>query len=641
MATASTLRLALLALLGAAAPLAAPLAAPAGPPVPIAEALVDVDGDHVPDRLGQTVTVAGRAPAAAGTFGPSRDVVYIQDVTGGVEVRGVPEGVEAGDHVVVTGVLQFQNGTASVVARALHRTGGDRRRPPPVPYASEAPETVEGRLVEVEGIVVGRSEVTAGRALMLSLDDLSSVVAFAFRGRPEPVSFEGLQPGDRVRVVGVVGQYDRVAPYTESYQVYPLGPESVEVVGVPAAAYRWGAFAALGLFVLAAGLAGAFRVQVRRRVAALRAQEGQYQTLVERASDAVFVHDLDGAVSDLNREARRALGLGPRDPAPALPDLVLPADRGAARAHLAELRRAGNARSDLRLGGPRGERLYEFESQVLEIEGADRVLSLARNVEARRAYEEGLVEAREQAEAMAQAKSAFLASMSHEIRTPLTAILGFAELLGEEVDAEHRDLTEAIENGGRRLLTTLNSVLDLAALDAGREALRPEPLDVVATVGETVGLLRALAEGRGLALRVEADGPVPATLDVGALDRVVTNLVGNAVKFTEAGGVTVEVRADAADVVLRVVDTGVGIPEAFLPDLFAEFRQASEGHGRSHEGSGLGLALTQRLVALMGGTIGVESAVGVGTAFTVTLPRAPASGDGAAWPATLAEATSG
>ena len=609
---------------------------------PIADVLRDDDGDGVPDRLGETVTMAGWASVSAGAFGPGHGALYVQDATGGVEVTGGwASGVRAGDSLVVTGVLRFQNGMALVEPVAVRQGGGPRRPPAPVPYDGARPEAVEGRLVWAEGVVVGRSEVGAGRALMVSLDDLTPVVVFAFKGAPEPVTFEAFAPGDRVRVVGVAGQFDRVAPYTESYQIYPRGPADVEAAGIPASAYRWGALVALGLCALAVGLAAAFRVQVRRRADALRASEDRYRTLVERASDAVFVHDLDGGAVEMNREARDALGLGPDAPAPPLLRLVAPAHRDAAEAHLAGLRASGHARSDLRLCGGCGERLYEFESKVLGIDGHDRVLSLARNVEARRAYERGLVEAREQAETMARAKSAFLANMSHEIRTPLTAILGFAELLRDEVGHEHRDLAEAIEAGGRRLLGTLNSVLDLATLDARRATLRPRPLDVAEAVAESVALLRPLADARGLSLRVEAAGAVPAVLDAAALDRVVTNLVGNAVKFTDRGGVTVRVRADGAAVTLSVVDTGVGIDPAFLPHLFAEFRQASEGDGRSHEGTGLGLAITHRLVGLMGGEIDVESTPGVGTAFTVTLPREPAagdetSGDGAARPDALA-----
>ena len=608
-----------LVLLGSAA---APAASQRAAPAPFAEVRRDADGDLVPDRVGETVTVEGWASADQGAFGS--EAVYVQDARGGIEVRGGVLGeappVRAGEHVRVRGALRFRNGTASVEPTSVERTARPSWLPRPVPYRT--PEAVEGRLVEAEGVVVGRSDVGAGRALMVSLDDLSLVVVFAFDGQPEPVSFEGYRPGDRVRVVGVAGQYDRAAPYADSYQIYPRRPADLRAAGIPAAAYRWAALGAGGLLLLAVGVVAALRAQVRRRVAALRESEARYHTLVDRASDAVFVHDLDGGNVELNLAARALVGVPEGHEPPPFAAVVAEADGPLMAGHVRRLRETGNARTDLRVVSADGsERLFEVESQVVTLDGVSRVLSLGRDVGARRDYERGLVEAREAAEETARVKSAFLANMSHEIRTPLTAVIGFADVLLDEVDDDARDLVEAIEFGGRRLLHTLNSVLDLARLDADQEGLRPAPLDVVRHVEQSAALLRPLADRNGLWLHVVApDRPVTAVLDGGALDRVLTNLVGNAVKFTERGGVTVGVEREADAVRLYVSDTGIGIADAFLPDLFTEFRQQSEGDARSHEGTGLGLAITERLVALMGGTIDVRSAVGRGTTFTVTLP---------------------
>ncbi|HYE96915.1 MAG TPA: PAS domain-containing sensor histidine kinase [Rubricoccaceae bacterium] len=244
-------------------------------------------------------------------------------------------------------------------------------------------------------------------------------------------------------------------------------------------------------------------------------------------------------------------------------------------------------------------------------------------IEAEAAREEA-ERARAEAEEMARLKSAFLANMSHEIRTPLTAIIGFAQVLAEEVDAEHADLVGPIESGGRRLLDTLNSVLDLARLRADRVILCPERVDVAEEAHEVATMLRVRAQEKGLALTVH--GPpcgVYARADRSALQRVLSNLVSNAVKFTDAGRIVVGVEAGAGEVRLRVRDTGRGISAEFLPVLFEEFRQESTGLNRSHEGSGLGLAITKGLVDLMGGTIAVESREGEGSVFTVTLPAEP------------------
>ena len=230
--------------------------------------------------------------------------------------------------------------------------------------------------------------------------------------------------------------------------------------------------------------------------------------------------------------------------------------------------------------------------------------------------------ARHQAEEMARLKSAFLANMSHEIRTPLTAIIGYAQVLGEEVSEDQRGLVRPIEHGGRRLLDTLNSVLDLARLQAGRFDLRMEAVDLAEEAHALGDLLRPLAHAQGLALIVHAPpNGLVACADRSALQRVLTNLVSNAVKFTDAGRITLSADADERHVRLRVRDTGRGIGNAFLPSLFEEFRQESDGLTRSHEGSGLGLAITRHLVQLMDGSIAVESALGVGSVFTVTLDR--------------------
>ena len=238
-------------------------------------------------------------------------------------------------------------------------------------------------------------------------------------------------------------------------------------------------------------------------------------------------------------------------------------------------------------------------------------------------------EARERSEEMLRLKTSFLNNMSHELRTPLTGILGFADVLAEEAPPELHGPVEAVQRGAERLMDTLTSVLDLAQIEAGGLRLRPAPVDVAAEARAVAGGLAAVAAARGLSLTVEGAG-TPAVLDRTALHRVLNNLVGNALKFTDAGGVTVRVGGGGGAVRVEVADTGRGIAAAFLPRLFDEFRQESEGLDRAHEGNGLGLTITKRLVDLMGGAVAVESEAGVGTTFAVTLPAAPPGGDGAA-----------
>ncbi len=235
--------------------------------------------------------------------------------------------------------------------------------------------------------------------------------------------------------------------------------------------------------------------------------------------------------------------------------------------------------------------------------------------------ERELIEAREKAEEMTRLKSAFLANMSHEIRTPLTAIIGFAQILNDEVPEHLKEFSQMIEQGGLRLLDTLNAVLDMSRLESGNMQLAPAPLCLNEEVQEVVDLMQPVARKKGLELiAILPEEPVWMTTDQGCIRRILDNLVGNALKFTEEGFVQVQVTPLKDEVLIEVIDTGIGISKEFLPHIFEDFRQESQGYTRTHEGSGLGLSITRRLVQLMGGTISVESVKGEGSIFRVTLP---------------------
>lgn len=258
---------------------------------------------------------------------------------------------------------------------------------------------------------------------------------------------------------------------------------------------------------------------------------------------------------------------------------------------------------------------------LLDQPGVNGILVGIRDVTEQIEFEAELVAARDKAEEMARLKSAFLANMSHEIRTPLTAILGFADVLAREVKGEHREFVELIQEGGRRLSETLNSVLDLSRLEA--DGFRPtlETIDVRDAVTSVVDLFRPLAEKKELRLVINLP-EVPVTIDVDrvGVNRILQNLVSNAIKFTDRGQVSVRTRAAGSHVIIEVEDTGCGIEDAFLPHLFDEFKQESTGLARSHEGTGLGLTITRRLVELMGGAIEVESVQGRGSTFRLKFP---------------------
>ncbi len=221
-----------------------------------------------------------------------------------------------------------------------------------------------------------------------------------------------------------------------------------------------------------------------------------------------------------------------------------------------------------------------------------------------------------------QQKNAFLASMSHEIRTPLTSTLGFIQVLKGKLHDETLELLSLAEQSGDRLLHILNSVLALAQLNANAVRLHLATVDVIAEVRQTVALLQPLADRKGLALEVLS--PVytyPMRTDAHLLQRIVNNLVGNAIKFTQDGGVSVSLTPSETALVIEVRDTGIGIAPEFLPHIFDEFKHATTGVATQTASSGLGLAITRQLIELMGGTIEVASTPGLGSRFTVRLPR--------------------
>lgn len=215
-------------------------------------------------------------------------------------------------------------------------------------------------------------------------------------------------------------------------------------------------------------------------------------------------------------------------------------------------------------------------------------------------------------------KDEFLANASHELRTPLTAILGFTSVLKEEVPQENLEFLGLIDENGKRLLQTINSLLDLAKLRAGMFDLNFEPLDIGSKTEEVVDLLAQLAKNRELTLDVEQPADrIKVRLDAHCYERILYNLVGNAIKFTQEGGVYVRIERFDEEVRVHIIDTGIGINENFIPQLFDEFKQEPNNEIRA-EGSGLGLTITAKLVELLDGKISVQSEKGKGSTFTVS-----------------------
>jgi PAS domain S-box-containing protein len=422
---------------------------------------------------------------------------------------------------------------------------------------------------------------------------------------------------------------------------------------------------------------------------ALRESTRTYRGIIDQARDSIYVLDEEGRFVALNASTAAMLGREADDLLGRSIMEVVDADKtdlSVAREALRGALQGEAQRVELwaeRDDGPSFPK--DVRLQPVTYFGREAVLGVGRNIAGRKEAEQSLREAKKRAESAARLKTAMLANMSHEVRTPLTNIIGFADLLEQESSGRAERFAGLIRQGGERLMTTLDSVLQLSKLEAGRRAVEAERVDLRAVVGQIVAENREEAQAQGVALRLEAPpgpsgpsgspGPPVVRGDRGALQSIASNLIDNALKFTGEGGqVRVGLRRapggaealpegdspaealsegdspegdfpegdspegdfpeegspgeDAPEeaVVLTVADTGVGMSAEFQARMFEAFRQESDARAgqfeREHEGSGLGLAIVEKLVALHGGAIAVESAPGEGTTIRVRLPAA-------------------
>ncbi len=376
----------------------------------------------------------------------------------------------------------------------------------------------------------------------------------------------------------------------------------------------------------------------RRAEHALQASEDRYRSVIEALEEGISLFNADGVIQTSNASAARILGLctdqitgttsfDPRwriigeDGAPLPPD-AYPTVR---------TRVTGQPLSDVVFGveKPDGTVAWlDANTTPLFHPGETTpyaiVASFTEITERRRIMAE-LREAKETADAANQAKSEFLTNMSHELRTPLHAIIGFAELLHddivEEEEERHRCLSD-IHASAEHLLSLINDILDLSKIEAGRMDLNRETIALPGLFDTIVTLLRERAYDRGITLVKEPGDVATIAADARKLKQVLFNLLSNAIKFTPTNGiVTLAARTVAGGVELSVTDTGIGISPEDQAKLFQAFSQVDGSLTRRHEGTGLGLALTRQLVQLHGGDITVRSIPGAGSTFTVHVPQ--------------------
>ena len=376
---------------------------------------------------------------------------------------------------------------------------------------------------------------------------------------------------------------------------------------------------------------------------ALRATDAQMRAMIDALPAAIYATDADGYLTHFNPATAELSGRVPEigvDQWCAIWKLFradgtpLPHDE----CPMAVAIKEGRIIRGMQIIAerPTGERIWVTPYPTPLRDMAGRVVGginmLVDITDAKRAEEE-LSTAKLAAEEANAAKSAFLAYMSHEIRTPMNAIFGFTQLLSESTQAPvERDWIASIKKSGQLLLSVINDVLDLSKIEAGKLDLHPQPTNVADILDDMIAMFAPQAAGKGITLVCDIDVNLELLLlDSQRVRQILMNLMSNAVKFTETGGVTVRLEvadgttADLRNLALIVTDTGVGIPASQIGRIFEPFRQADSPDGKLRQGTGLGLTISRRLVEAMSGQIEVESALGEGTTFTMRIPDVPAT----------------
>ncbi|MGE5352826.1 MAG: PAS domain S-box protein [Acidobacteriota bacterium] len=372
----------------------------------------------------------------------------------------------------------------------------------------------------------------------------------------------------------------------------------------------------------------------RRRFAekALKDSEKKFRTLVELSPDAITLLDMNSTILACNQQAARMLGFDSADELIGKNslDMVVPEDRPEVEKKMKQLLREGNLRNvESRFQRSNGEEFPVEFSLGLVCDSSGRPISfttVARDITGRKQAEEELLLAKEKAEKSDKLKSEFLAQMSHEIRSPINSILSFSSLLEEELDGQMPEDLETsfsiIRNAGKRIIRTVDLILNMSEIQTGSYELLPKKFDLMKDILEKLHMeFSHQAMEKGIELTLEnrtGKDDVRVFADEYTVGQIFNNLVNNAVKYTEKGKISVSVeRNEKDDLLVSICDTGIGISEEYLPNLFKPFSQEEQGYTRKYEGNGLGLALVKKYCEMNNLSIEVDSRKGEGSVFRV------------------------
>ncbi|KHK00881.1 ATP-binding protein [Desulfovibrio sp. TomC] len=401
----------------------------------------------------------------------------------------------------------------------------------------------------------------------------------------------------------------------------------------------------VAIFTLCTGVFGVlFSLYWKRQIGSavrLAEQEARFREVVEGTDNLIVKLDVNGRILYANPVARVVFGLAPEQcVGKMITDFIHPADRepsmkalqswiGERLSHATFENRQVSVTGDVRQMSWTVDMHYDSQGKLVSIG------SIAQDITKRKQLEESLVKAKEASDASNKAKSTFLANMSHEIRTPLNGMFGMLELLETtDLTAEQRGYLRSALLSSKRLSVLLSDILDISRIEADKLAIEDAEFALIDQKESVLDVFGLVARGKGLVLDFVIDEQTPPQLvgDGARLRQILFNLVGNAIKFTERGSVTVEVSmlpqraSGSVHLLFCITDTGIGIPDAQLATIFEPFTQADASYSRRFQGAGLGLSIVRKLLALMGGGLSFDSREGVGTTFFLSLPfRLPAA----------------
>jgi len=369
--------------------------------------------------------------------------------------------------------------------------------------------------------------------------------------------------------------------------------------------------------------------ELMRAEKAHKESEQRLKDILNHAPILVYINDLDGRYIFVNNEFERLMELKYEDVINKTDKELFPPKR--AERNIAQNKKviiSGQAQIFENASEKKDGIHYFYDILFPIADSSGKIYATSGwtiDITDRKKAEDALKVAKEQAESADRLKSAFLATMSHELRTPLNSIIGFTGILlkglAGHLNAEQIKQLTMAKGSGQHLLALINDVLDISKIEAGELVVSSKPFEFAKSINKVISIVQPMADKKGIDLRLYLS-PLISTItsDQRRIEQIYLNLINNAIKFTEKGCVEINCHIQDDKIVTRIKDTGIGIAEEDLDKLFKPFSQVDTGLTRNHEGTGLGLSISKRLLEILGGSIAVESKIGEGSIFTVTLP---------------------